>query len=348
MTDSAIKRDFSKAISHTNKVFLNVKSSQQKRVTVGFILQKHFSMVAFTGAVDVLVTANLVLPEQRFDYMTLGIDSRMATSDLGIDIATGGTLDSLLIQHRHEIDILIVCGGLRCSLEPNPKLSTCLKAVDKLGITLGSLWNGVIPLAHAGLLEHQACAVHPDNHAYMREQFPQTKVSDNTLVISDRRVSSAGPVSALEMMFKLIAEQQGQDIVRAVREILSCDQVAENQQSIPLQIGDNPTFPEPLRNIMLLMRNNIEEPLSLEELSDCINISRRQIERLFQTHLETSPSRYYLELRITHARRLLLQSNDSITNVSLASGFVSTSHFSNCFKDYFGISPSAARLKQTR
>ena len=70
------------------------------------------------------------------------------------------------------------------------------------------------------------------------------------------------------------------------------------------------------------------------------------MERLFQTHLETSPSRYYLELRITHARRLLLQTNETITNVALASGFVSTSHFSNCYKDYFGLSPSAARQKQ--
>jgi len=165
-------------------------------------------------------------------------------------------------------------------------------------------------------------------------------------VIGEKRATCAGPVSALEMMLKLIAQRQGNDIVRAVREILSCDQVAENQESIPLQVGDNPTFPETLRNIMVLMRNNIEEPLSLEELADCIDISRRQMERLFQSHLETSPSRYYLELRITHARRLLLQSNESITNVSLACGFVSTSHFSNCFKDYFGLSPSAARQKQ--
>lgn len=346
MTDSPTKRDFSKAISDTNKVFLNENNAEQQLVKVGFILQKNFSMVAFTGAVDVLVTANLVLPGQRFDYMTLGIDSRMVTSDLGIDIATGGTIETLPIQHRNELDILVVCGGFRCSLAPNAKLTTCLRAADKLGITLAGLWNGAIPLAHADLMAQQECAAHPDNHAYMREQFPNTKVSDKTLVIGQKRATCAGPVSALEMMLKLIAQQQGNDIVRAVREILSCDQVAENQESIPLQVGDNPTFPETLRNIMVLMRNNIEEPLSLEELADCIDISRRQMERLFQSHLETSPSRYYLELRITHARRLLLQSNESITNVSLACGFVSTSHFSNCFKDYFGLSPSAARQKQ--
>jgi len=345
MVDSIIKRDFSKTISNTNKVFLKDNDDQQKLVKVGFVLLENFSMVAFTGAVDVLVTANLILPGKAFDYMTLGINSRMVTSDLGIDIATGGTVETLPIQHRNELDILIVCGGFRCSLEPNAKLTTCLKAADKLGITLGGLWNGSVALAHAGLLDNMECAAHPDNHAYMRERFPRLKVSGNTLVVGNKRASCAGPVSALEMMLKLIGQLRGDAVVRAVREILSCDQVAENRDSVPLQIGDNPTFPESLRNIIELMRNNIEEPLNLEELSECMTISRRQMERLFQTHLDTSPSRYYLELRITHARRLLLQSNESITNVSLACGFVSTSHFSNCFKDYFGLSPSAARQK---
>ena len=136
-----------------------------------------------------------------------------------------------------------------------------------------------------------------------------------------------------------------QNIVRAIKEILSCDQVAENSGEMNLKITDNPTFPAPLLDLLALMRSNIEEPLSLEELSTHISISRRQMERLFQTHLETSPSRYYLELRITHARRLLLQSNESITNIAIACGFVSSSHFSSCYKDYFGLSPSLTRQK---
>ncbi|WP_372740679.1 AraC family transcriptional regulator [Neptunomonas sp.] len=35
-----------------------------------------------------------------------------------------------------------------------------------------------------------------------------------------------------------------------------------------------------------------------------------------------------------------------MTNIALASGFVSTSHFSNCYKDYFGVSPTLAREKR--
>lgn len=348
MTDSVKKRDFSKTINDTNRAFISNSAQADQPIRVGFILLEHFSMVAFTGAVDTLVTANLVQSSPIFEHVTLGIDSRKVVSDLGIDISTNATVESLAIQHRGDIDILVVCGGFRCSLEANPRLTGCLKAAANMGLIVGGLWNGAAALAHAGLLDYQECAAHPDNHAFLRENFPLLKVSDKTMVIGDNRATCAGPVSALEMMLKLIGQLKGSDVVRAIREILSCDQVAENQDSVPLQLGDNPTLPETLLSIMELMRNNIEEPLSLEELATCTGISRRQMERLFQSHLEASPSRYYLELRITHARRLLLQSNESITNIALASGFVSSSHFSNCFKDYFGLSPSAARQQRKK
>jgi len=347
MTQKNQKRDFSATMRETNSAYLPTDNTDKRPVKVAFVLLEHFSMMAFTAAVDALVTANLVRTAPLFEHITMGVDSRMAMSDLGIDIATNTTLEHFTIEHRGTIDILIVCGGFRCSLEENPKLTTMLKAADKQELIIGGLWNGCVSLAHAGLLDNKECSAHPDNHAFIREQFPLIKVSDNALIINDKRATCAGPVSALQLMLTLIEQSHGTDIVRAVREILSCDQVAESGGSMKLQTGDDPTYPESLRSLLQLMSNNIEEPLTLEELAQHINISRRQMERLFQNHLETSPSRYYLELRITHARRLLLQSNESITNIALASGFVSSSHFSNCYKDYFGLSPSAARQKNS-
>ncbi len=180
----------------------------------------------------------------------------------------------------------------------------------------------------------------------MHEKFPKVTVSKNTLVQDQNRITCAGPSSAIEMMFNLLKKLSSNDLVRAVREILSCDQVAESRDAIPLQMGDDPTLPESLRTIMELMRKNIDEPLTLAELAELSDISRRQMESLFQTHVDCTPSRYYLELRLNYARRLLTQTNESITNVALASGFVSTSHFSNCYKDTFGISPTATRVKK--
>lgn len=92
----------------------------------------------------------------------------------------------------------------------------------------------------------------------------------------------------------------------------------------------------PIREIIRLMESNLEEPLE----AGYVELSRRQIERLFKEQLGTTPQRYYLELRITEARRLLQHSELSLMEVILACGFVSSSHFSRCYSAYFGYRPS--------
>ena len=331
----------SNAINHPSTMLRTDKPTH-----IGFILQDNFSMAAFTAALDTLVTANLISHSALFSHRTFGVTSTMVKSDLGINVSADSTIESLQTSQREKLDILIVCGGLRSPLEANTQLSLCLRAADRDNLILGGLWNGAIALAHAGVLQGQECAAHPDNHAYLRERFnDDLQVSTNTLAISAKRATSAGPASALEMMLSLISTLKSPELVREVRSIIGCDQVAPRQGSAPLQLSDDPTLPEPIREAIQLMKHNIEEPLALEELSSCINISRRHLERLFQNHLETSPSRYYLDLRMSYAKQLLLQTNDSITNISLASGFVNTSHFSKCYKEFFGISPSAARVQ---
>ena len=94
------------------------------------------------------------------------------------------------------------------------------------------------------------------------------------------------------------------------------------------------------------MEANIEEPISLDELAEHVGVSRRQLERVFQKYLQCVPTRYYLELRLTRARQLLLQTSMPIVNVALACGFVSAPHFSKCYRDLFGIPPRDERRLQ--
>ncbi len=101
-----------------------------------------------------------------------------------------------------------------------------------------------------------------------------------------------------------------------------------------------------LQEIVALMEANLEEPIDLDELAVYVNVSRRQLERLFQKYLHCSPSRYYLKLRLIRARQLLKQTSMSIIEVASVCGFVSTPHFSKCYREYFGIPPRDERQGQ--
>ncbi len=96
------------------------------------------------------------------------------------------------------------------------------------------------------------------------------------------------------------------------------------------------------------MENNLEEPILLDELANYVNISRRQLERLFQKYLNCTPSRYYLKLRLARARQLLKQTSLSIIEIATACGFVSTPHFSKCYRFYMGMPPRNERLNSQK
>ncbi|WP_298916581.1 helix-turn-helix domain-containing protein [uncultured Roseobacter sp.] len=87
------------------------------------------------------------------------------------------------------------------------------------------------------------------------------------------------------------------------------------------------------------MDNNIEDPLSPDEISQIVGVSTRQLERLFAKYAGISPKRHYLRLRLEKARDLLRQTDFSVTDVCVACGFKSLSHFSKSYRAAYGISP---------
>lgn len=312
---------------------------------VAFVLLEHFSMMAFTGAVDALVTANLMARSKRYEVTVVGAESELVTSDLGI--ATAADL-SLADLDPHWLDMLIVCGGLRVALQGSARLRTKLCAAEAAGVTLGGLWNGALFLAEAGLMDAQPCAMHPDSRAAMAELFPRVPLSPHSYVLGQGRISCAGANSSLGMMLEVIRRENDDAFVAAIEEVLSCDKAKDVLDVSVLSLDRDPTLPQALKSALTLMHNNIDEPLSVDEIAAGVALSRRQLERLFRRHVQAAPSRYYLELRLTHARQLLSQSNRSIADIAVATGFASIAHFRACFRQFFQMTPGKFRRQPAR
>ena len=93
------------------------------------------------------------------------------------------------------------------------------------------------------------------------------------------------------------------------------------------------------------MANNLEEPLSVQELAARLRISSRQLTRLFRSEFGIGPGAYYNNLRLDHARELITKTRFPLSEVAVASGFTSASWFSRAFKAKFSLSPSEDRLR---
>jgi len=326
------RRQFSEAMQGKNLRFMAEKKAEpQRQRRVGFVLLEHFSLPAFTQALDTLVTANLIR-EGAFSTHTFSLDGEPVTSDLGLVICPSAALES-----RHlDLDLLVVCGGLRTPLRELPSLNRLLQLADDRGVDLAGLWNGAWFLGKAGLLDCHKCAVHPENRAALAEVARNSVVTAESYIVDGNRLTAGSPAGAFNMVLEWINRLYGRELVDGVVDILAFEESRYRRTRPAL----HEKMSQPLRDVLNLMSANIEEPLSTDQLSQCVGRSKRQLERLFQEQLGTSPVRYYLELRITESRRLLQHSDLSLVEAALACGFVSPSHFSKCYTSFFGYPPS--------
>jgi transcriptional regulator GlxA family with amidase domain len=174
----------------------------------------------------------------------------------------------------------------------------------------------------------------------------QTIVSNHLFEVDRDRYTCSGGTAAMDMMLFLIGKQHGMSLASNISEQFVCERIRthEDPQRIPLQARIGTGQPK-LVEAVQLMEANIQEPLSSDDIAYHVGVSRRHLERLFKGNLDIVPSRYYLELRLQHAKQLIVQTDKTITEVGLACGFGSAPHFSTTYKGFFGISPREERNK---
>ena len=179
------------------------------------------------------------------------------------------------------------------------------------------------------------------------EEFEDVNLTKSVFVIDGNRITTAGGTASLDLMLKLIATDHGNDLANNVADLLIYSSIRTDQDvqrlSIPTRIGVR--HPK-LSQVILLMEKNIEDSISPAELADIVGMSTRQLERLFRRYLNRSPKRYYMELRLSKARNLLMQTDMSVINVALACGFASPSHFSKCYRSHYNTTPYRERGSQ--
>ena len=253
------------------------------------------------------------------------------------------TIDGSLADAT-DANILMVCGGYSVKKYCNKLLTDGLRKIAKRKIPIGGIDTGTYALAVAGLLDGYRCTIHWENLSSLREEFPRLEITSSLFVIDRDRYTCSGGISSIDLMLNLIASIHGHQLVQEISEQFTCDRVRteKDAQRAPLKYLIGASQPR-LVDAVTLMESNIEEPLTLDEVADYVGISRRQLERLFNRYLHCAPSRYYLELRLSRARLLLLQTSIAVIDVAISCGFSTAPHFSKCYSDLYGKPPSAER-----
>jgi AraC family transcriptional regulator, glycine betaine-responsive activator len=316
------------------------KSTAPKRFV--FLLLDRFTMLSFASAIEPLRIANRVIGAPVYSWVLAGEGDGVVTCSNGASFA----LDFGLGEVERE-DTILVCGGIDVQKATTKGILAWLRREARRGISIGGLCTGAYALAKAGLLDGKRATIHWENQDGFLEEFEKVRLTKSIFVIDGNRMSTAGGTASLDMMLKVIAADLGEDVANTVADQLIYSTIRTDQDtqrlSIPTRIGVR--HPK-LSQVIQMMEAAIEEPISPADLADDVGMSTRQLERLFRRYLNRSPKRYYMELRLSKARNLLMQTDMSVINVALACGFASPSHFSKCYRAHYSTTPYRERGTQ--
>jgi transcriptional regulator GlxA family with amidase domain len=196
----------------------------------------------------------------------------------------------------------------------------------------------------AGQLSGYRVSVNWETYQQFSEQFERSIVTQQIFEIDRDRATCAGGQATVDFMLAMIGREHGPELADRIADALGVGvlRAGEERQRIPFVTAPGERHPR-LNDALLLMEANIEDPLTTDEIAGLVGVSRRQLERLFRQYLGSMPSKYYLGLRLSKARTQLQRTSKSVVQISLACGFSSAAHFSNAYRERFGVTPREDR-----
>ena len=308
-----------------------------------FVLLPKFTLLSFASALECLRISNRISNQILYEWEIISENGTSIICSAGIEFSVDHDLNEL-----NRDDTIMLCGGENIRAATTKRLLSWLRRESRRGLAIAGLCTGAFPLAKAGLLEGKRATIHWENQDSFTEEFENVELTKSVFIIEGNRMTTAGGTSSIDLMLKLIANDHGEDLANAVadQQIYSSIRTTQDVQrlSVPTRLGVR--HPK-LGQVIQMMERNIEEPISPSILAKHVAMSTRQLERLFRRYLSRSPKRYYMELRLQKARNLLMQTDMSVINVALASGFASPSHFSKCYRAHYSTTPYRERGSQT-
>lgn len=299
-----------------------------------FLLLPGHSQLGLACAVEALSLANRHIGGPYYRWTLVSEQGGQVAAYNGVEVSTQPLRDLA----RDET--LIVCAGENASAGATPRVLGWLRAQMRNPRDLGALSSGSYVLARAGLLNGKTISTHWEYKPTLYELLPDVAIDDGLYSVDGRVFTCAGGAASMDMMLHRVRQDQGDDVAFWVADqmVYTAPRAGTAAQRMARRLR-----PE-MRNSKLalalqVMEANMEEPLASGDIATIVQLSTRQLERLFAAQLGCSPKRHYLLMRLERARHLLQQTNMSATEIALACGFRTPSHFSKTYRKEYGTTP---------
>jgi AraC-like DNA-binding protein len=168
-------------------------------------------------------------------------------------------------------------------------------------------------------------------------------------VLSSNSKHSLEKAQALKLLFEKLARELKdkefgyyQRVCNIVEEFLiNILRIIEGRES---RIVENKIW---FSNFDRMLRSGLDQKWTLKKMTDRTNIGITALTQRVKENTGYAPANYLIFLRIEKAKKVIKESDASLTDIALECGFYSAQHFSSTFSKWVGKSPGRFRKQYT-
>lgn len=243
-------------------------------------------------------------------------------------------------------DILLVAGGVghRPIMADEDVMNWLRRMAPKVS-RIGSVCNGALILASAGLLDRKSVTTHWDDIETLKGISSSIRVQGDAIYVKDGNLyTSAGVTAGMDMALAIVEEDWGQPAALAVAQALVMFLKRPGGQSqFSAHLAAQFSEDDKLKELQLWMLDHLELDLSVPRLAARAAMSERNFARRFTSTVGMTPAQYVSKIRLESARRKLEENDLQISQVARRCGFGTDETMRRTFVAELGVSPSDYR-----
>ena len=314
----------------------------KERIRFGIVLLPNFTLTAFSGFVDMLrlsADEGDYSKPVRCSWSVIGDTLAPVRASCGIQITPWETF-----ENAEPFDYVVVVGGL---LHSGPQATDetlqFIRQAARGNATVVGICTGVFALMRAGVLDEHRICVSWFHYWDFVERFPTVNpdalIADRLFVIDRRRITCSGGRASIDVAAAILLRHFEHATVQKALRILLVGEMQKGNAPQPHPPGLEPATHPKVKRAILLMEQHVGRSLPLEELAGKLDMSPRQLERLFKAETGKSPQVFAKQVRLRTAAWLLTSSDRTVADIASSCGFSDASHLGREFRKQFGVPP---------
>jgi transcriptional regulator GlxA family with amidase domain len=312
--------------------------------TVALLIFPGVQSLDVSGPLDVFAEANrFLLPQDHYQLEVIGAETGSMSCSNGMRVQA----------HRHfseandDYDLLLVAGGpVLLDKGFGPELHAWLCAASRRARRFGSICNGALLLARAGLLENRLVTTHWNDAAILAALCPTARVEADRLFIQDGSLyTSAGVTAGIDLCLYLLAQDHGPEVaLNVAKRLVVFTQRAGGQSQFSPFLTPYVEAASSVAQVQQYVLSHLAEDLTVTVLANVANMSARNFSRTFARDAKVTPAEFVESARVDAARVMLENSTDPLKTIAYKCGLRDAHQLRAVFRRRLGVSPQQYRL----